>query len=253
MATKRNTVPKKSRIPHAPVNPPPDNSREGILARMQAASDQGNPYAAKRARFSGRRCKLIELFESGQDATYMEMLQLIRLGCHDHVAASCMGITPQTWINWLNKGRESRAGIYRQLYLDVNQAKAQSRSLAEAQVRQNDPLAWLRLGPGRSKPGLDGWTETINMGTNPDSPLQINVNHKHDGRIQLEHAHAHLVINKNLREGETLLAEALAYGEEAGLLARTEHGAKLFLSPREGASSDSEPSPEDLQPSESQL
>lgn len=244
---KRNTDPNKVskpkqprksaplKIAHAPEPPAADNTTTGIVERMRQISSQGNAFATKGVKL-GRKPKLQQIFESGQEQVYAEMLMLIRGGCYDHVAASCLGIDPLTFTRWKTRGSQSKGGVYRQFYLDVTQAAAQARSLAEIEIKKTDPAVWLRVGPGRSKQGLDGWTETINIGGNPDSPLSID--HKHSGRVDIQHAHAHLVIDKNVREGECLLAEALAYAEEAGLLTRTESGAKMFLRPSDTAASD---------------
>ena len=38
-------------------------------------------------------------------------------------------------------------------------ARAQARAAAEIEVRRDNPAFWLRVGPGRSRPGAPGWTD----------------------------------------------------------------------------------------------
>jgi hypothetical protein len=233
----KTTPPRTRKGPQpAPEPPPLDNSTRGILNRMRAASDRGNPNAPLRRR--GRKNKLAELFETGQDDTYAQILEFIRMGASDAAASAAFGIDPATFCRWMREGRDRIKGpLVRQLYLDVNQARGQARSLAEMEVKQKDSLAWLKSFGGRSKPGLDGWTDTINIGGDPDNPLTVNHNVKGEIDHNHKHAHAHLVFDPNVTDGRTLIAEALTYAEEAGLLQRTEAGARMFLNPTGEASS----------------
>jgi len=84
----------------------------------------------------------------------------IKRGCFLHVAAEAAGITFRTFRRWIvdaeTRGEESP---YYQLYLDVQQAKAETRMLAESRVYKENPLAWLRLGPGRTTDEKEGWTD----------------------------------------------------------------------------------------------
>ena len=43
--------------------------------------------------------------------------------------------------------------------LGARVARAQARAQREAAVAQQNPLAWLRMGPGRERPGEPGWTD----------------------------------------------------------------------------------------------
>lgn len=222
----------------APELPPLDNSTSGIIERMRKASDAGNPNAQYRKSL-GRRSKLSDLFEGGQDSTYAQILEYVRLGASDAAASAAFGIDPVTFCRWLRHGRERQGSpLYRQLYLDISLARGQCRALAEMSVKAKDELAWLKAFGGRSKPGLDGWTETVNVGGDPNGE-PVDVRHTVNGKIEHEHkhAHAHLVINPKVTDGRTLIAEALTYAEEAGLLQRTEAGAKMFLQPTGEASS----------------
>ena len=56
---------------------------------------------------------------------------------------------------------------FRQFRRDVLKAAAQARVRAEVQVRKVSPLAWLRYGPGRDRPGEPGWTERAHAEPEP--------------------------------------------------------------------------------------
>ena len=39
--------------------------------------------------------------------------------------------------------------------------RAEARAAAEVEVRRDNPLAWLRYGPGRERPEESGWTQSV--------------------------------------------------------------------------------------------
>jgi hypothetical protein len=92
-------------------------------------------------------------------AAYERMLTLIRAGAFAWVAAQSLGIAAETFSRWMARGARQRRGIFRQFRQDVEQAQALARITAEIQVRRENPLAWLRSGPARSRPGMPGWTD----------------------------------------------------------------------------------------------
>lgn len=124
-----------------------------------------------------------------QRAAYDSFLNLIRLGAYDYVAAEKLGITSRTFLRWINQGKEEaerwqafaeelegnedlddeakdleweaayEPSCYCRFFLDVMQAKAESRSMREMQVANDSPFQWLRYGPGRTRPGREGWTD----------------------------------------------------------------------------------------------
>jgi len=96
------------------------------------------------------------------EATITILIGYIRQGAYPYVAAKAIGVPSSTWFRWMDwgkKGGKERA-IYRELWEKVEQAHAQARVLAEAEVRKDNPFAWLRYGPGRERPGEPGWTES---------------------------------------------------------------------------------------------
>lgn len=122
-----------------------------------------------------------------QAETYQRFLATIRVGAFLWVAAESIRISVGAIHNWLNKGETAKGGIYRRFYLDVMQAQAQARLTTEIQVRKDNPEFWLRNGPGKSRPGKPGWTETTVV-EHGDQPLQVNVG----GTVQHQHAHIHI-------------------------------------------------------------
>src|SRR5262249_2721342 len=59
--------------------------------------------------------------------------------------------------------RRTRGGyaLHRQLCDDVRKAQAEARLAAEVAVFKDDPLAWLRSGPGRDSASAEGWTSAV--------------------------------------------------------------------------------------------
>jgi hypothetical protein len=87
-----------------------------------------------------------------------QVCSFIRAGGVGWVAAEAVGIPRTVFRLWLERGAKSPREPYAGLYLAVMQAEAQSRLKAEIEVRQNQPLQWLKYGPGKALPGQPGWT-----------------------------------------------------------------------------------------------
>lgn len=98
----------------------------------------------------------------------------VREGAYDWVAAQAAGIDPRTFYNWMKWGRNGRPS-YVQFFQDVSQARAQARAEAEINVRKDNPFNWLRYGPGRERPGEPGWTESHEHTGAEGGPMQIRV------------------------------------------------------------------------------
>ena len=80
------------------------------------------------------------------------------------------------------------------------------------EVRREDPKFFLRCGPGKTKAGRPGWTETINVGGDEDNPLLLE---------------ADVVTSEGPPAEE--LARTLLMLEELGLVQRTpDHGQAVF-------------------------
>ena len=91
------------------------------------------------------------------------VLEAIRDGAYDWVAAESAGIGVTTFFRWIQQGAEDatagRATAYRDFRDAVRRAQADARRETEVRVRKEEPLAWLMKGPGRDKPGEPGWTD----------------------------------------------------------------------------------------------
>jgi hypothetical protein len=97
----------------------------------------------------GRKCKLTAETET-------IVLEAIAKGAFAHVAAAAAGIDPATLRRYL----ASTSKRFRAFQAAVAKAKAGARKAAEAVVFAEDPLSWLRLGPGRDWGEREiGWTE----------------------------------------------------------------------------------------------
>lgn len=84
----------------------------------------------------------------------------IRAGAYDWVAAQANGIDPDTFRSWIRRGDKEGTEPFLSFVTDVRTARAQARLSAEIEVRKEEPFNWLRFGPGRERPGEDGWTES---------------------------------------------------------------------------------------------
>lgn len=91
--------------------------------------------------------------------THQRVVQFVRAGVFDHVAARAAGVDPATFRRWMARA-EREPGPYREFREDVLRARAEARATAEARVFQERPFEWLRYGPGRDRPGEAGWTES---------------------------------------------------------------------------------------------
>jgi hypothetical protein len=111
------------------------------------------------------------------DALIGKIVSYIRAGAYDWVAAQACGVPSGTFYRWLQQGESANAGIYREFREQVLVARAEARTAAEIEVRRDDPKFWLRVGPGRERPGEPGWTEAakVELSGKDGAPLTIAV------------------------------------------------------------------------------
>lgn len=100
------------------------------------------------------------------------IVEATQRGCFAHVAAQAAGISASTFHLWMSEGEAEASRIAQGLepdegkapYLEfseqVNRARGIARGFAEARLYQEDAFKWLRYGPGRHKPGNEGWADT---------------------------------------------------------------------------------------------
>lgn len=103
------------------------------------------------------------------------LVQYIRAGSFPYIAAQACGIPKSTWYRWMSSGRKGYKP-YRELWDKVQGAGAEARVVAENKVFSGTPLAWLRYGPGRERPGEPGWTDSKQVDvTTGGEPLILRV------------------------------------------------------------------------------
>ncbi len=111
------------------------------------------PKQPRRAPKSGRPSKIL-------DAKVVEqVISYIRAGAYDWVAAQAAGLDRHTFRNWMRRGEQGEQPFLA-FFARVGRARAEARIVREIKVAEKDPLAWLRLGPGRERPGEPGWTDS---------------------------------------------------------------------------------------------
>lgn len=114
-----------------------------------------------------------------------EISDRVKLGRFAWVAAVGAGCTPATYYRWMARGereyaeherllalheQEGEPGqpaadmppltLYATFWYEVTVARAFARGVAEVKVAQQNPLAWLKDGPGKDRPGEPGWTSS---------------------------------------------------------------------------------------------
>lgn len=100
---------------------------------------------------------------------HREIIEALRQGAYEWVAAEAAGISHTTFYRWLKDERP----LYRAFRDDVMRARAEARKRAEIKVYNESPFLWLRYGPGRSRRDAPGWTDSVEV-TGPDGgPAEV--------------------------------------------------------------------------------
>lgn len=88
----------------------------------------------------------------------------IRRGGYPQVAAEAAGIPRAVFESWMEKGSQSNSRkIYRELVQEVEKAHAEARLAAELKTYVEEPLIWLRTGPGKETLLSRGWTTSASL------------------------------------------------------------------------------------------
>jgi hypothetical protein len=146
----------------------------------------------------GRPSKLDQLLKDQE--RYEQMLQYFRLGATMTAVCGVLGIAPTTFASWMSQGRDATKGKFREFYWDVVGAIGHASVMVEAQIRINNPMAWLKNGPRRLLG--DEWRD------DPDKLIHI------EGDVQ----HDHVVYDGRAPATDEDLAAALTELKNAGLL-----------------------------------
>ena len=93
------------------------------------------------------------------------LIQAVEAGGTDHTAARAAGVDVHTYKEWRARveGRHATRKATPELielFRDIDEAAARARVVREIEVAERDPKHWLRY-KGRSKPGLEGWSEPV--------------------------------------------------------------------------------------------
>jgi hypothetical protein len=104
------------------------------------------------------------------EALIQDIATRVQSGAFPHVAAEAAGVPAEVFHDWMERG--SRPGArdpYRALAERVRHAHGHARCMAEVDLRQNDPKAWLLNGPGKNSDRLPGWSAPVKGQPNRDS------------------------------------------------------------------------------------
>lgn len=94
-------------------------------------------------------------------------------GSFAHVAAAAAGVSKSSFHAWMRLGEaeqtsieqgnnpDPNAAIYLEFLEQVTRARSCARVSAESRVFEEHPDKWLRMGPGRDKPGDEGWAGQV--------------------------------------------------------------------------------------------
>jgi hypothetical protein len=96
------------------------------------------------------------------EALVADIATRVQGGAFPHVAAEAAGIPAEVFQEWMERG--SRPGArepYRSLAIRVRNAHGHARCMAEVDLRQNEPKAWLLNGPGKISEALPGWSAPV--------------------------------------------------------------------------------------------
>lgn len=161
-------------------------------------NDIEQPPVSKRK--GGRPSKLKQLQENREQ--YDKMLQYLRLGATITSVCGVLGIAPNTFAQWMHKGKEAVKGMYHEFYWDVIESIGHASVMVEAQIKVNNPMAWLKNGPRRLLG--DEWR---------DDPSSVSIM-----RMEGEVEHEHIVYDGRAPATDETLAAALTELKNAGLL-----------------------------------
>jgi hypothetical protein len=96
------------------------------------------------------------------EALVAQIASRVQGGAFPHVAAEAAGIPAEVFQDWMERG--SRPGArepYRSLAERVRNAHGHARCMAEVDLRQTEPKAWLLNGPGKISEALPGWSAPV--------------------------------------------------------------------------------------------
>lgn len=121
------------------------------------------------------------------------IVNAIRAGSFDHVASQAAGVGPSTFRAWMAQAdhpdpAKPPSDELLAFAAEVRTARAGARVRAENRVFMENPLAWLRLGPGRDRgdPDEPGWTDQVAVTGGEGGPVEVIVTYENDWRGQAD-------------------------------------------------------------------
>jgi len=166
------------------------------------------------ANLRGRRPKINQLTPK----TLGRICLMIRAGAYHQDAARAAGVHEATWTDWLSKGRkdyeDNKNTAYCQLFLLIDKSIGEAITAKSIEAVTADPKFYLTHGPGKTRPGREGWSPSIKIEGGNDP---IRVEHEHGGKIEIEGS-PHLTINLTQAQGVNDVAEAFANLQELGIV-----------------------------------
>jgi hypothetical protein len=120
--------------------------------------DQPTPSPPPPERRRGRPAGSVSLTPEIRE----RIVEMIRGGTFDYIAAEAVGISQRTLREWIQRGEGEHptrppTRKLRAFATEVRRAKAEARAAAEIRVFRDNAPRWLSY-QGRSKPGREGWT-----------------------------------------------------------------------------------------------
>jgi hypothetical protein len=104
-----------------------------------------------------------------------QIVAAIRAGAFPHDAAEAAGVPRDVFETWLRRGAaRGQRKDYARFADAVREAAAQARVKATLEVFQDDPLSWLKHGPGKETPTRPGFSTPIKPHLTQDN-RQVNV------------------------------------------------------------------------------
>lgn len=111
-----------------------------------------------------------------------KFLAAVRAGAGFTTAAGLLGVSPETVKRWMERGSTAKKGPYRQFYDKVMNALQVAGVVAEAKVKEMQPLQWLKAGPGRWV--TDDWQDQPKR---IEQTVEVQGGYTVEGKVQIQH------------------------------------------------------------------
>lgn len=98
----------------------------------------------------------------------------IHSGAFPHMAAEAAGVSRELFEVWMRRGaKKGKKSEYHAFAAAVRKAVATARVAAEIRAFQEEPLAWLKSGPGKERAENPGWTTTVKPAKHTHNSVNI--------------------------------------------------------------------------------